>query len=92
MGSHHPRAIARSVRNYSPKLCHQLDDADHGGRDFPRRGGSWSHAAQPEQALTPGCSFCHPNPDSPANRDAAVMFKKDRKLYNETVIKQINKS
>jgi len=36
--------------------------------------------------------FMDPNPDSPANRDAAIMFKKDKKLYNETVIKQINKS
>ena len=30
-----------------------------------------------------------PNPDSPANRDAAVMFVKDIKLYEETVRQEI---
>jgi len=33
--------------------------------------------------------FMDPNPDSPANSDAAKIYKQDRKLFNETVRKHL---
>jgi ubiquitin-conjugating enzyme E2 A len=34
--------------------------------------------------------FMDPNPNSPANRDAAKLYMENRQLYNETVKKNID--
>jgi ubiquitin-conjugating enzyme E2 A len=33
--------------------------------------------------------FMDPNPDSPANRDAAILYKQNKDLYNEKIKKEI---
>ena len=33
--------------------------------------------------------FLDPNPDSPANRDAAILFKENRNLYDDKIRKEI---
>ncbi|KAK9318907.1 ubiquitin-conjugating enzyme/RWD-like protein [Lipomyces orientalis] len=70
-------------------ILHSGVDATSGEAPSER----WSPAQSVESVLVSILSLLEdPNPDSPANVDAAVAFRNDREKYNNTVRRQVEKS
>ncbi|ODQ64427.1 ubiquitin-conjugating enzyme and catalytic subunit of SCF ubiquitin-protein ligase complex [Nadsonia fulvescens var. elongata DSM 6958] len=70
-------------------ILHTSGDATTGEPD----GETWSPAQSVESVLISIVSLLEdPNTDSPANVDASILWRKDRAVYNERVLKEVEDS